>query len=87
MDIRATAPGRKGGLINDGVARLILKSEQGQECHKLKILFDEFMDGNFSFWSPLMWAARTKRLTKAEIVMLEKAVDRVSEEFVKHVSR
>lgn len=82
MRILATGPGRRGTL-DQGVGSLLLSHAKDYETKQLLLLYQEIGDGNIGFWTPLMWAARNGKLTKAEQKAMDKIIDRVSDEFEK----
>lgn len=80
MRIQATGPGRRG-TMDQGVGSLVLSQAKDHETKQLLLLYEEFRDGNIGFWTPLMWAARNGKLTKAEQKMMDKIIDRVKDDF------
>ena len=79
MRVDATGPGRRGTL-DQGVGKLILRSEAKLETKQLLALLNEIHDDNFGFWTPLMWAAQNGKLKKSELKMLAKVIERIKSE-------
>ena len=67
--------------MNDGLGKLAFSDAKEHEAKQLLLLYQEIRDGNIGFWTPLMWAARNGKLTKAEAKSMDKIIERVKCEF------
>jgi len=76
MLVNATGPGRRGSLA-DGVGKLLLSQATGFESQQLKMLYEEIRDGNFGYWTALMWAHKAGVVTEAEERQLDKLFVRI----------
>ena len=80
MQVRATAPGRGKSLVVDGVGRLVCTANIGYEAKQLQVLLNE-LRGSIDFWTPIMWAAQQKRLTKTEEQSLKRIIIKIAPDF------
>ena len=85
MKVEATGPGRHGTIDEDGVGKLVFSNAAGRQAKMLHVLLQEVQDGNFGFWTAMMWAHREDKLTKTETKSLEKLLDRIRDEFEEFV--
>ena len=54
-----------------------LSGAKDMEARQLLSLYQEIRDGNFGFWSALMWAARADKLTAKERLTMDRIIDRI----------
>lgn len=80
MRIQATGPGRRG-TMDKGVGSLTISQAKEHETKQLLLLYEEIRDGYIGFWTPLMWASRNDKLTKAEQKAMDRIIDRVKDDF------
>lgn len=83
MNIKVIAPKKR--TLSQGVGTLTLKAECEDEERKLALLANEFMTGNLSYWTPIIFAAQRNKLTKSQIKQLDSIALKIQPDFEKHL--